>query len=93
MERREEGVGLKWNNGKEGGRGGVRVESWKERREEGMGLEWNHGRKGGARRMRVDSWIEGNEEKEGGARVQSCKEGKGVRVESWKDGMESGFMD
>ena len=43
--------------------------------------------------MRVDSWIEGNEEKEGGARVQSCKEGKGVRVESWKDGMESGFMD
>ena len=58
MERGEEGVGFKWNNGKEGGRGGVRVESCKERREEGMGLEWNHGRKGGARRMRVDSWIE-----------------------------------
>ena len=86
MERREEGVGLKWNNGKEGGRGGVRVESWKERREEGMGLEWNHGRKGGARRMRVDSWIEGKGRgEEGGARVQSCKEVKGVRVESWKE--------
>ena len=36
MERREggseEGVGLEWNNGKEGGRGGIRVESWKEGR-------------------------------------------------------------
>ena len=52
MERREggseEGVGLEWNNGKEGGRGGIRVESWKEGRR--MRVDsWIEGKGGGRR--------------------------------------------